>query len=68
MLNLKARGGVMHDILVNLWKVYFSVSDSLFIAYKKENKTSYDEGQDIDVEELIVQAENKYNTVIHKEK
>ena len=68
MINLKTRCGATHALLVNWWKAYLSVSDSLFTTYIQRKRDAYDEGQDIDVEELMVQAESKYKILILKEK
>ena len=54
ILNLKTRGGVTRDLLVNLWKAYLNVSNSSFPAYIQRKRDAYDEGQYIDVEELMV--------------
>ena len=67
-LNLKARGGVTHDLLTNLWKAYSSVQDSAFVSYIQRKRDAYDEGEDIDVEELMKQAENKFKTLVLEEK
>ena len=44
-LNLKARGGVTHDLLTNLWKAYSSVQDSTFISYIQRKRDAHDEGE-----------------------
>ena len=52
-LNSKARGGVTHDLMINLWKAYSSVQDFAYVSYIQRKRKSYDEGEDIDVQELM---------------
>ena len=67
-LNLKVRGGVTHDLLTNLWKAYSSVQDSAFVSYIQRKRDAYDEGEGINVEKLMKQAENKFKTLVLQEK
>ena len=66
--NLKSRGGVTHDLLTHLWKAYSVVSDQQFVAYIGEKKNRYDDGLDVEPEDLMVQAENKYKSLLLEEK
>ena len=63
---MKARGGVNHDLLKKLWKAYLSIKNSAFVAYIQRKRDANDEVEDINVEELMKQSENKYCTLIIK--
>ena len=63
-LDLKARGGITHDLLTNLWKAYLIVSDTTFVQYIQNKQNLYDEGEDINVDKLMTQAENKYKALV----
>lgn len=67
-LSLKARGGVTHDLLTNLWKAYQNVSDRDFVEFIKRKKDAYDEGEDFTPDSLMIAAENKYRTLIQEER
>jgi len=67
LINLHARGGVTHDLLINLWKAYLNVSDRSFIGYIQRKRDAYDEGEDINPERLMVLAENKYKSLLQED-
>jgi hypothetical protein len=62
--SLAARGEITQDLLANLFKAYKSVKDRDFITYIKKKEDEYEEGQDVDVDMLMLQASNKYKTMI----
>ena len=68
ILNLKCVRGVTYNLLTNLWKVYTRLKDFSFVAYIHRKHNAYDEGEDIEVEDPIRQAENKYQMLILNEK
>ena len=67
-LNLAARGGVTHDLMINLWKAYAVVSDQEFVQYIKRKRDMYDEGAEISPDSLMRDAENKYKTLLQEER
>ena len=69
LTDLQVRGGVTHDLMNNLWKAYQVVSDNEFNNYIKRKKDIYDDGTtDLTEEGLMVDAENKYKTLIQENK
>ena len=62
--NLTARGEKSEDLLTNLWKAYFVVSDKNFVRYIQGKKDAYDEGEDIHRDSLMTLAENKYKALV----
>ena len=55
--------------MTNLWKAYQVVSDNDFDNYIKRKKDMYDDGtMDLIEEGLMVDAENKYKTLIQENK
>ena len=66
--NLKARGEKSEDLLTNLWKAYFVASDKNFVRYIEGKKDAYDEGENIDRDNLMTLAENKYKALVVEEK
>jgi len=64
MDTLTARGETTHDLLANLFKAYKSVKDCDFTTYIKKKEDEYEEGQDVDVDMLMLQASNKYKTMV----
>ena len=57
---LHARGEQMHDLLVNLFKGYKACKDSEFVEYIKKKEDMYEEGGNIDYNQLMDWAVNKY--------
>ena len=49
-------------------EAYSSIQDSAFVTYIQRKRDAYDEGEDIEIEDLMRQAENKYFTLILEEK
>ena len=64
--SLYARGETTHDLLANLFKAYKAASDKTFVEYIRKKEDQYDEGEDIDVNLLMLQAGNKYKTMIQQ--
>ena len=57
---LNARGEVTQDLLTNLFKGYKSAKDRKFVEYIEKKEEKYEEGDDIDPQQLMTQAANKY--------
>ena len=57
---LHARGEQTHDLLVNLFKGYKACKDSEFVEYIKKKEEMYEEGGNIDYNQLMDWAVNKY--------
>jgi hypothetical protein len=57
---LHARGEQTHDLLVNLFKGYKACKDSEFVEYIKKKEDMYEEGGNIDYNQLMDWAVNKY--------
>jgi hypothetical protein len=57
---LHARGEQTHDLLVNLFKGYKACKDSEFVEYIKKKEDMYEEGGNIDYNQLMDWAINKY--------
>jgi len=64
MDSLTARGETTHDLLANLFKAYKSVKDCDFTTYIKKKEDEYEGGQDLDIDMLMLQASNKYKTMV----
>jgi hypothetical protein len=60
---LKARGERCDDLMVNLFKGYECASDQEFVRYIKMKKDDYDDGTDMEPENLMTLALNKYETL-----
>ena len=65
--HLTARGETTHDLLANLFKVYIVVKDRDFVTYIKKKEDEYEEGQEVDVNMLMLQASNKYKTMFENQ-
>jgi len=61
--DMNTRGETTHDLLANLFKAYKSVKDCDFTAYIKKKEDEYEEGEDVNVNMLMLQASNKYKTM-----
>jgi len=61
---LTARGESSSDVMVNLFKGYLAAPDKEFSAYIKQKKNSYEEGQDLQEEDLMTMAENKFKSLV----
>ena len=61
---LAARGESSSDVMVNLFKGYLAAPDKEFAAYIKQKKNDYEEGQDLQEDDLMTMAENKYKSLV----
>jgi len=64
--SLNARGETTQDLLANVFKAYKVASDKTFVEYIRKKEDEYDEGADIDVDHLMLQAGNKYKTMVQQ--
>ena len=66
MEGLMARGEMMspQDVLVCVFKGYFSCTDKDFCRYIRTKVDSYEEGTPISPDEIMVYANNKYKTLV----
>ena len=64
--SLNARGETTHDLLSNVFKAYKSTTDKTFVEYIRKKEDQYDEGEEIDIDLLMLQAGNKYKTMIQQ--
>ena len=63
---LKSRGKVTQDLLVNLFKGYLACSDNEFVEYIKRKQDKYEEGEDLEPDLLMINAADKYKTLLQK--
>jgi len=63
---LAARGETSDDLLVNLFKGYSYNSDSTFKDYIAKKEDAFEEGQDMDADQLMDFALNKYRVLVEK--
>ena len=61
---LRARGERCDDIMINLFKGYESASDSEFVRYIRAKKDKYEDGDDMEPEQLMTFALNKYESLV----
>ena len=61
---LAAWGKQTQDLLVNLFKAYFVLSDCAFKSYIKQHQNTYDNGEDITYKTLMNKAKNKYKDLV----
>ena len=61
---LKVCGGEAHDLLTNLFKAYISVKDTCFIDYVHEKLSRYEEGEPMEVDQLMTLTANKYKNMM----
>ena len=59
---LHARGEQTQDLLVNLFKGYKACKDAEFVDYIKKKEDFYEEGGQVDYQQLMDWALNKYKT------
>jgi len=64
MDSLYARGETTQDLLATLFKDYKAVKDRDFITYIKKKEDAYEEGKSVEIEMLVLQASNKYKTMV----
>jgi hypothetical protein len=60
VVQLHAQGEQTYDLLVNLFKGYKACKDSEFVEYIKKKEDMYEEGGNIDYNQLMDWAINKY--------
>lgn len=63
---LKSRGEVTQDLLINLFKGYLTCTDKEFVSYIKRKQDKFEEGGDVDPDELMSNASDKYKTLLQK--
>lgn len=63
---LNARGETTQDLLVNLFKGYNTAPDKSFLGYIQKKEDDYDDGADINPNELMKLAANKYKVLVDK--
>ena len=56
---LKAHGGETHDLLTNLFKAYIAIKDTCFVDYVNEKLSQYEEGEPMEVDQLMTLTANK---------
>ena len=61
---LKARGGETHDLLTNLFKAYTAVKDARFVDYVNEKLSRYEEGEQMEADQLMTLTANKYKNMM----
>jgi len=57
---LGSRGKMTQDILFNLFKGYAACSDRVFVLYADKKQDKYDEGNELNPDELMNLADNKF--------
>ena len=57
---LTSHGKSCDDLMINLFKGYQSASNNEFVRYIKQKKDSYNDGKDIEPEQLMMLVLNKY--------
>lgn len=61
---LTTRGESSSDVMVNLFKGYLVAPEKEFATYIKQNKNDYEEGQNLQEDDLMTMAENKYKSLV----
>ena len=64
---LAARGQTTYHLLTNLFKGYMATSDKKFTKYIKDIQITYDDGDNITPEQLMLKAQNKYTTLVNSQ-
>jgi len=59
---LTARGESSSDVMVNLFKGYLAAPDNA--TYIKQKKNDFKEGQNLQEDDLMTMAENKYKSLV----
>ncbi|KAI2498807.1 hypothetical protein MHU86_15660 [Fragilaria crotonensis] len=62
MVKLHARGQETQDLLVNLFKGYKACKDAEFVDYIKKKEDLYEEGGEVNYQQLMDWALNKFKT------
>ena len=63
---LRSRGETTQDLLINLFKGYMACSDREFVAYIKRKQDGFEEGADVEPDQLMKNAADKYKTLLQK--
>ena len=63
---LRSRGETTQDLLVNLFKGYMACSDKEFVQYVKRKQDAFEEGTDIEPDQLMKNAADKYKTLLQR--
>jgi len=61
--SLTARGKTTQDLQANLFKAYEVVTNHEFVAYIHKKEDQYEEGEDIDTDLIMLQANSKFRTM-----
>ena len=65
---LMARGEYSSNVIQNLFKVILAAPDKELATYIKQKKNNYKEGQDLQEEDLMTMAENKFKSLVRQGK
>ena len=63
---LRSRGETTQDLLVNLFKGYMACSDKEFVEYIKRKQDMFEEGHEMNSDNLMKNAAEKYKTLVQK--
>jgi len=63
---LRSRGETTQDLLVNLFKGYMACSDREFVAYIKRKQDAFEEGTELEPDQLMKNAAEKYKTLLQR--
>ena len=61
---LNACGGETQDLLTNLFKAYVSIKDARFVDYVNEKLSRYEEGEQMEADQLMTLTANKYKNMM----
>ena len=61
---LTAKGKSSSEVMVHLFKGYLAAPDKEFATFIKQKKNDYEEGQDLQEDELMTMAENKFKSLV----
>ena len=64
--SLRARGHEHNGLVTNLFDGYTAASDRQFVEYIRKKEDAFEEGQDIDPDQLMQMALNKYRILVDK--
>jgi hypothetical protein len=59
---LAARGETTQDLLINLFKGYKVADDAEFLDFIRRKENAYEEGHDVDTDNLMADAESKFDS------
>jgi len=65
---LRNRGETSQDVLINLFKAYEMVPDSIFRNWLIRKKENYEEGADVTPDSLMLDALNRYQSLVREGK